>query len=105
MVRRLLAVALVFAVLVLVGCHTPLKGVAWAPIVKTESLLELGDTTVGHSKMGEASWEGIMFLVRGDASLEAAMEDGGITSIHHVDLEQLSVLGVYTTETIRVFGE
>ncbi len=108
MVRKLLVLSLVTAVVVFAGCHTPLRGVVWAPIVKTESPLLLGDTDVGTENVGEATWEGILFLAKGDASITTAMKNGSkgpITRIHHVDLETLSVLGIYTEETVKVYGE
>jgi hypothetical protein len=41
----------------------------------------------------------------GDASLEAAMREGGIQTIHYVDYEVLSVLGIYVQLTVEVSGE
>lgn len=41
----------------------------------------------------------------GDASLEAAMREGGIQTVHYVDYEVLSVLGIYVQLTLRVSGE
>ena len=33
------------------------------------------------------------------------MSNGGITKIHHADLETLSILGVYTKQKVIVYGE
>lgn len=41
----------------------------------------------------------------GDAALQAAAKDGGITKIHYADYEVLSVLGVYAEFTVRAYGE
>jgi hypothetical protein len=41
----------------------------------------------------------------GDAGIKAAMKDGGITRIHHVDQKLISVLGIYFQKTIEVYGE
>jgi hypothetical protein len=41
----------------------------------------------------------------GDGSLEAAMREGGIQTVHYVDYEVLSVLGIYTQLTVRVSGD
>jgi len=66
------------------------------------------------SKVGKAECESILGLVAlgilglvalGDASIEAAMKDGGITKVHHVDYETFSVLGVYARFTLIVYGE
>ncbi len=106
MVKRLLALSLLLVGMVAVmGCHMPLKGVAWALVVDTKSPLEIGDTTVGMSKTGVSEWRGILLLADGDASLSTAMKNGGITKIHHVDLETLSILGIYTKQKVIVYGE
>ncbi|MHC5035630.1 MAG: TRL domain-containing protein, partial [Planctomycetota bacterium] len=57
------------------------------------------------SKVGESMAEGIILLGRGDASISKAMKDGGITRIHHVDSEELNILGIYCKQIIRVYGE
>jgi len=41
----------------------------------------------------------------GDASISAAMRNGKITRIHHVDHETFSILGVYAKYTTIVYGE
>jgi hypothetical protein len=41
----------------------------------------------------------------GDGSLEAAMREGGIQTLHYVDYEVLSVLGIYVQLTVRVSGD
>ncbi|MCD6416581.1 MAG: hypothetical protein J7M08_07790 [Planctomycetes bacterium] len=73
--------------------------------MNTKSAVAVGDTSVGMSKVGEATCEGILFLSKGDASIKAAMEEAGITRIHHVDSEEQNILGIYSTKTIRVYGE
>jgi hypothetical protein len=103
--RRTLALALVLSLVVLSGCVMPVGGTIRAPIVKTQSALMLGDTSVGYSKVGESMAEGIVLIAQGDASITAAMEDGGIRRIHHVDSEEISILGVYCKQIIRVYGE
>ncbi len=89
----------------LLGCHWPKHGPAWAGVVIAKEPVQVVDTSVGFSKVGEARWLGIAFVARGDASISAAMKDGDITRIHHIDREQTHVLGVYTEEIIRVYGE
>jgi hypothetical protein len=41
----------------------------------------------------------------GEASIEAAADEGGISTVHHADYELLSVLIVFHRFTIRVYGE
>ena len=41
----------------------------------------------------------------GDASIEAAAQEGGIQTVHYVDYEVLSVLGIYVQLTVEVSGD
>ena len=60
----------------------------------------------GSSKVGTAQAMGILGLVAiGDASIQAAAKDAGITRIHHVDYESKSYVGVYNLYTVVVYGE
>jgi len=64
------------------------------------------DPTAQSSKVGESSASGILGIVGvGDASLEAAMKNGGITKIHHVDHKVMSILCLYVKYTTIVYGE
>jgi hypothetical protein len=55
----------------------------------------------GHSQaMSILGWIGL-----GDASISAAMADGGIKKVHHVDMDSFNVLGIYATYTVKVYGE
>ncbi|MEG2064214.1 MAG: TRL-like family protein [Alistipes sp.] len=61
---------------------------------------------VGSSKVGTASVKGYVGVVAtGDASIQAAAKDAGITRIHHVDYESKSYVGVYSKYTVIVYGE
>ena len=62
---------------------------------------------VGTSKRGAASATGFLGLIAaGDASIQAAMEDGGITQVHHVDYETTLVLwGLFHQLNTIVYGE
>lgn len=66
---------------------------------------EIGDQSVGMSKRGKASCVGVLGVSFGNASIKEAMEDGGITKIHHYDLDNLNVLGIYASHTVTVYGE
>ncbi|MDE7304853.1 MAG: TRL-like family protein [Alistipes sp.] len=60
----------------------------------------------GSSKVGTAKAAGYLGLVAlGDASIQAAAKEAGITRIHHVDYQSKSYLGVYNVYTIVVYGE
>ena len=58
------------------------------------------------SKVGTAECTSILGLVAtGDASIQAAMENGNITKIHHVDWEVKNLLGIIGEYKLTVYGE
>lgn len=58
------------------------------------------------SKKGEASATSILgWFAFGDATIQKAAKDAGITKISHVDEKSTSVLGVVATYKIIVYGE
>ena len=60
----------------------------------------------GSSKVGTAEAKGYVGVVAlGDASIQAAAREAGITRIHHVDYQAKSYVGVYTIYTIIVYGD
>lgn len=59
----------------------------------------------GSPKVGRADAWGFWFFATGDASISAAMQNGGITRIHHVDHETLNIIGIYAKYTTIVHGE
>ena len=63
------------------------------------------DNDVRPAKMGAAKAEGIIVFCEGDASLKAAMDNGGIKKIHHVDVDVFNILNLYSTATTIVWGE
>lgn len=56
-------------------------------------------------KRGEATQTGVVLFSTGDASIEAAMKNGNITKVHHVDYKTTTVLFLYTRQTTIVYGE
>jgi hypothetical protein len=102
--RRLLLLALLLSVVLAVGCTMP-NGAVLAPVMVTKSAVAVGDTKADMDKVGTAQCEGIVLVAIGDASIEAAAKNGNITRIHHVDSEELNVLGIYSRQIIRVYGE
>ena len=67
---------------------------------------DLQETSLG-SKRGESSSSGYGWLVWvGDAGMQAAAENGGITVLRHADRKRLAVLfGLYFKETTIVYGD
>ena len=70
-----------------------------APLEATASTSP--STKAGKSKasqvLGIAAW--------GDATIQTAAKAAGITIIHHVDYEAFSVLGVYSSFEVTVYGD
>ena len=104
------------AVMLLTGCTavgpsygggTPVAGWAYTDTQAPSQQLHAPiDASAQPSKVGESSASGILGVVGvGDASLEAAMKNGGITKIHHVDHKVLSILCLYVKYTTLVYGE
>ena len=63
------------------------------------------DNSVKPVKQGTATAEGIICFTKGDASLKAAMANGGITKVHHVDYKVTNILGIVGSTTTVVWGE
>lgn len=99
------------SVLVLALCYTLLAGctVAHGPVTALVTLDMKGPVAMGaapgSTKVGRAEAWGILVYATGDASITAAMKNGGITRVHHVDNETMSILGVYAKYTTIVYGE
>ena len=65
-----------------------------------------GPATSSVAKKGEATYTSILGIIAtGDASLKAAMEQGGITKVHHIDQQITNILGLIATYKIIVYGE
>ena len=106
MVKRLCVLALLLGVVASVGCIWPRYGVIMAPIMMTKSpSVAFVNNDVAPTKHGVATAEGIILISQGDASISAAMASQGITKVHHIDTEEMYVLGVYAKETVHVYGE
>ena len=99
-----------FAILVVVlvigsitGCTivSPMNGALYTEV---SGPVAVGSAS-GTSKKGEAKATSIVGVALGDASIEAAMKNGGITKVHHVDTKVRNILGVYAEITTIVYGE
>lgn len=96
MITRVVSVLLVCALST--GCayrHVTL------PLDTNFDRTELGD------KVGRSSYQSVFWLATwGDAGTQAAAADGGISVIHHADVEIFSiVLGLYYEQTTILYGE
>jgi hypothetical protein len=96
---------LVFAAAIFfVGCATPY------PVGSFYTELKLPVTATSNSgkalKVGTAQCESFLSLIaRGDASIETAKKNGGITKVHHVDWEVENILGIIGKYKVTVYGE
>jgi hypothetical protein len=102
-IAALLAVVAVAAV-GLVGCATPYPyGALYTEIGAPAAV---GDGGMSYSKVGVAESTSILGLVAtGDASIKAAMANGGINKVKYVDYKAKNILGVYGTYTTTVYGD
>jgi hypothetical protein len=59
-----------------------------------------------RDNIGQSTATNILGIINtGDISIEAAMKNGKITKIHHIDMKTECVLGLYAKKTIIVYGE
>jgi len=88
----------------LTGCALS-HGPVVAPITLNMKGPVSAGPAVGSAKVGKAEAWGIIVFSTGDASISAAMANGGITKIHHVDHETQNILGIWAKYTTIVYGE
>ena len=102
--KKLMSFAAVLVVMsFLVGCAS-----IWPiGLLYTEVKLPSEATSAdAGSKVGTSECVSVLGLVAiGDASIEAAMKDGGIKKIHHVDWDAKNILGIYGIYKTTVYGQ
>lgn len=100
----------VFTVMAL-ACLGLLTGCATSyPVGSFYTELKLPVAVTGNDvkgmKTGTATCKSILsLLATGDCSIEAAMKNGGITKVHHVDWEVENILGIIGNYKLTVYGE
>lgn len=100
--KKLLILPLVGA---LVGCINPAPVNSIIMVDEVISGSEQFDNSVKMEKCGRAKAKHILLVGVGDASIKAAMNDGGLKEIHHVDHKSMNVLGLYMENETIVWGE
>jgi TRL-like protein family len=102
MKKILTIITLIGSALLMSGCGVVYTGIK----TPMESLSIPLDNTPGK-KIGRASCKSYVWVVAvGDCSVKAAMENGNITKIHHVDTDIESILvGLYGRATTVVYGD
>jgi len=89
----------------LTGCAVSYAPVNGAVYSKVRGPLTATEYTK-YPRSGTADAYSIMGIVAyGDASIDAAMKDGGIIKVHHIDYESMNILGFYARFTTIVYGE
>lgn len=102
--RKILFLALVAACFFITSCATSMPRGA----LYTELKLPVIATGEGEKnlKVGTAECTSILGLVAtGDASIETAMKNGGITKVSHVDWDAKNILGIIGTYKVVVYGQ
>ncbi len=104
--KKMILMLVVFVVFSLIsGCMIVQSPVAGMIYTDVKAPLATGPHSSG-TKVGKAvahSYVGVIGV--GDASIQTAATNGGITRIHHVDYEAKNILGVVGTFTTVVYGE
>ena len=104
--KSFIFVGLIAIVSLFSGCaasvSTPLPGFLYtdvrAPLAVTSNS--------GASKVGTSYATSILGIVAsGNAGIDAAAREGGITKIQYVDYHAMNILGVYAKYTVYVYGE
>jgi hypothetical protein len=96
-------------VLSLTGCLTapfvPPTGMAFSQFDAPLDV-DFQNTDMSGMKKGTAETMSILGLVAvGDASSQAAAQNGGITKIVHADYEYFNILGIVQKTTVIVYGK
>jgi len=96
----------VFISVALTGCSMVTSPVGNGALFTNISAPVGVTNNVGSSKVGTGSCISVLgFVAVGDASIDSAAKSARITKIHHVDYDGFSVLGVYSSYTVKVYGE
>ena len=106
--KKLMMLSVLAAVVVsMTGCGViPMKGTSLAAITVDHVASDpVVDNSVRPVKKGVASSKGIILFNTGDASIGAAMREGGLSKIHHVDYDVTNILYLYNEITTTVYGE
>lgn len=102
--KKLATIALIASAATLTGCATPYSG----GIIYNDYDFPraVRDNATDCAKRGESSMVNILgYFAVGDASVNAAKNDAGITKVGSVDTNFNSLLGIFSKTTTIVCGE
>ena len=101
--KRLLAVLTV--TLFLGGCASAVSPVTGFWYTNVDGPIAATSAPDEATRVGRASTRSVLGIIAtGDASIQRAARDGGISEIHHVDFESRSYFGVLAEFTVVVYG-
>lgn len=90
----------------LCSCSAVFSGAGIGALYTGTSEGQIATSNPVGTKVGTSSCIGVLGLVAvGDASINKAAKDGGITKISHVDVQKTSVLGLFANYKTVVYGE
>lgn len=96
----------VLALPALSGCYSVVSPAGPIGGVYTNTTGPLAITgSASGTRVGRASASVVLGIATGDASIQAAMQAGGITRIQSVDYQSNLILGLFGTYTVVVYGE
>lgn len=107
MLRRFLSVSVVFlaAAFLLSSCGFVADGPFGWVYTDSKVPVAMGPSATG-SKLGRACIHSFFGAIAvGDASIETAMKEANITSIHTINKDNLSIFGTYTRQCTLITGE
>lgn len=88
------------------GCASTQPVGVWYTEVSLPGTVTEAKGDVAKLKVGTSKCESLLNLVtRGDASIAAAMKNGGISEVHVVDWKAKSILGIISDYECVVYGE
>ncbi len=101
----LITILVIFTMVVISGCGFVADGPFGWVFTEHTVPVTVGTAKTG-SKVGKACIHSFFGGISiGDASIEAAMSDGGINEVYTVNKENLSIFGTYTRQCTVVRGE
>ena len=102
--KALLFSASILATAVITGCATPVPmGILYTKVTLPGAV---GNSELQYSKTGKAKcYSFIGCIASGDASINAACKEGGITKVSWVSYSVDNLLGTYGIYTTTVYGD
>lgn len=94
------------ATLALSSCSVVSSGAGMGMIYTDVKEGAIATSNTLGSKVGTGHETGVLGLISiGDASIQTAAKSAGIKKISHVDVQKMSVLGIFAKYDIFVYGE